>query len=124
MHFNLTPIVKRPRPYANAGRSYHSTPLALDFDHHAFKRADVVKKYRRDLDPKARALIRDNRPYEKDRSEQIFHMVVSLHEVGATLNEIASVVWDSPYFQDKYPDDIRALDAELSRILSKIGGES
>lgn len=122
VHRNRNRIRDRPAPPAVNGRSYGSKPLVLDFDHKAHKRLDVLKKYRRDLDPKARALIRDKRVYEKDRSDQIFHMVAGLHEVGATADEIASVIWNSPYFQDKYPGDLNALRAELSRILSKIGG--
>lgn len=119
---NWRRIADRPEPLAIKGRSYSAKPLLLDFDHKAHKRLDVIKKYRRDLDPKARSLIRDKKAYEQDRSDQIFHIVVGLHEVGANINEIASVVWDSPYFQDKHPDDLGALDAELSRIMAKIGG--
>lgn len=122
LHYNERPIKTRPEPFKIEARSYGSKPLVLDFDHKAHKRLDVVKKYRAKLDPKARALIRDKKAYEGDRSDQIFHMVVGLHEVGATIDEIASVVWDSPYFQDKYPDDLGALNAELSRIMAKIGG--
>ncbi|MFK5979717.1 MAG: DNA-primase RepB domain-containing protein [Rhizobiaceae bacterium] len=124
VHCDLTPISKRPRPYKIKGRSYGSQIQVLDFDHKAHKRLDVLKKHCSKLDPKARVLIRDKRAHEKDRSAQIYHMVISLHEAGASLDEIASVIWDSPYFQDKYPDEIRALQAELSRIMSKIGGAS
>ncbi len=122
VHCDLTPITKRPKPYKIIGRSYGSQTQVLDFNHKAHKRLDVLKKHRSKLDPKARVLIRNNKAHEKDRSAQIFHMVISLYEAGASLDEIASVIWDSPYFQDKYPDDIGALHAELSRIMSKIGG--
>jgi hypothetical protein len=122
LHYDEKPITTRPKPFNIKGRSYSAEPLILDFDHKAHKRLDVLKKYRSDLDPKARVLIRHKKAYEKDRSDQIFHMVVGLHEVGATIDEIASVIWDSPYFQSKYPDNLGALDAELSRIMSKIGG--
>ncbi len=124
LHYNEHPIKTRPKPFNIKGRSYGSQTLALDFDHKAHKRLDVVKKYRAKLDPKARSLMRDKKAYEKNRSDQIFHMVVGLHEVDATTDEIASVIWDSPYFQDKYPDDLGALDAELSRIMSRIGSAS
>lgn len=120
VHYNERPIKTRPEPFKIDARSYGAKPLVLDFDHKAHKRLDVLKKYRRDLDPKARALIRHKKAYEPDRSDQIFHIVVGLREVGATTDEIASVVWDSPYFQDKYPDDLDVLDDELSRILSKL----
>lgn len=124
LHFNERPIKTRPEPFEVKGRSYSAKPTALQFNHKAHKRLDVLKKYRAKLDPKARSLIRDKKAYEPNRSGQIFHMVVGLYEVGATIDEIASVVWDSPYFRDKYPDDLSALDAELSRILGKIGGAS
>lgn len=124
LRFEPKPIEFRPRPVKARGRSYGAKPLVLDFDHKAHRPLDVLKKYRRDLDPKARALIRHKKAYEPDRSDQIFHIVVGLHEVGATADEIASVVWNSPYFQGKYPDDLDALDDELSRILAKIGGAS
>lgn len=48
-------------------------------------------------------------------------MVAGLREAGATLDEIASVIWSSPYFRDKYGDDVNALETEVSRIISKMG---
>lgn len=124
LHYDEASIKTRPEPYLIEGRSYNAKTLVLDFDHKAHKRSDVVKKYRAKLDPKARALMRHKKAYEKNRSDQIFHIVVGLHEVDATIDEIASVLWDNPYFQSKYPDNLGALDAELSRIMNKIGGES
>lgn len=47
-------------------------------------------------------------------------MVAGLHEAGATLDEIASVVWGSPYFRDKYGEDRNALETEVSRIIAKV----
>ena len=49
-------------------------------------------------------------------------MVAGLHEAGATLDEIASVIWSSPYFRDKYGDDQNALETEVSRIIARVGG--
>ncbi|ATN32985.1 hypothetical protein ACO34A_04115 [Rhizobium sp. ACO-34A] len=121
LHYDERPISARPKPFAVEGRSYGAATIMLDFDHKAFEPASVLKKYRRDLDPKARTLIRDKRVYENNRSAQIFHVTAALHEAGATLDEIASVVWRNPYFQDKYPNDLDALHDELSRILAKIG---
>lgn len=119
---NWRKVEERPEPFADGGRSHRN--LVLDFDHTAFTWDEVLKKYRRVLDPKARSLIRDRRVYEADRSEQIFHMVVGLYEVSASIDEIASVIWGSPYFQDKYHGNVVALHAELARILSKIGSDS
>ncbi len=49
-------------------------------------------------------------------------MVAGLHEAGATLDEIASVIWSSPYFREKYGDNQNALETEISRIIAKLGG--
>lgn len=124
LHFDETQIKARPKPFKIKGRSYDSIPLALDFNHKAHRTIDVLKKYRRDLDPKARSLIRHKRVHEGNRSSQIFHIVVGLWEVSATIDEMASVIWNSPYFQDKYPNCLGALDAELSRIISKLESKS
>ena len=48
-------------------------------------------------------------------------MVAGLHEAGATLDEIASVIWSSPYFRDKHGDDLNALETEISRIIARVG---
>jgi len=48
-------------------------------------------------------------------------MVAGLHEAGATVDEIASVVWTSPYFRDKYGEDEEALETEISRIIARVG---
>lgn len=49
-------------------------------------------------------------------------MVAGLSEAGATLDEIASVIWSSPYFRDKYGEDLNALETEVSRIIARVGG--
>jgi len=49
-------------------------------------------------------------------------MVTELFEAGATLDEIASVIWDSPYFLDKYGQNRKALERQISNIVNKIGG--
>lgn len=123
-HRDWNRVEERPEIGGTSGKRKGINATVLDFDHEAFEKEDVLRKYRRDLHPKARALIRNSKAYEPDRSAQIYHMVTSLKEAGAFPDEIASVIWNSPYFQDKYPDDVRALHAELSRILSKIGRAS
>lgn len=124
VHRDWNRVVERPEIIGANGKRKGTNASVLDLDHEAFDKADVLGRYRRGLDPKARALIRNKKAYEPDRSAQIYHMVKSLHDAGASSDEIASVIWNSPYFQDKYPDDIRALHAELSRIFSKIGQAS
>ncbi|MFK5981156.1 MAG: hypothetical protein QM488_19990 [Rhizobiaceae bacterium] len=92
--------------------------------HKAHDRIKVLKKYRLKLERTTRQLMRDNKAWAPDRSSRVFAMVAGLHEARASLDKIASVIWSSPYFQDKYPDNVDALHAEISRIMSKIGGAS
>ncbi|MEQ8659148.1 MAG: DNA-primase RepB domain-containing protein [Hyphomicrobiales bacterium] len=122
IHYDEQPIKTRPEPFTIRGRSYSAKALALDFDHKAHKRLDVLKKYKAKLDPKARALIRHSKAYEPDRSAQVFHIIVGLHEVGATIDEIASVLWDSPYFIEKHGQDIGKLNDEIGRVVGKLEG--
>jgi len=56
-----------------------------------------------------------------NRSDRVFAMVAGLHEAGATLDEVASVIWTSPYFRDKHGADPVALETEISRIIAKMG---
>jgi hypothetical protein len=79
----------------------------------------VLRKLKRKLDPIVRSLSRDKSVRMRDRSKQIYVMIAGLHRAGATPNEIASVIWNSAYFQSKYGKSLVALQAEISRILSK-----
>lgn len=81
---------------------------------------EVFKKYEKKLHRKARALIRHTRVTEKDRSSCIHLMIASLHEAGASPDEIASIMWNSPYFTEKHGYHLDRLDGEISRITSKL----
>ncbi|NNU81057.1 hypothetical protein HMH01_11470 [Halovulum dunhuangense] len=109
---------KRPEPLPDIQRA---EPEALAMNPHAHDRLAVLRKYRSKLDTSTRHLIRHNRVMAPDRSSRIFAMVAGLYEAGATLDEIASVIWSSPYFRDKYGDDQNALEAEVSRIIARVG---
>jgi hypothetical protein len=53
-------------------------------------------------------------------------IVAALHHAGATPDEVAAVVWRSPYFIEKYAhleDRLGKLNEEISRILAKIGAD-
>ena len=50
------------------------------------------------------------------RSQMIFMVVAELYDAGATRDEIAAVVWRSPYFVSKHDQSIDRLDSELIRI--------
>lgn len=99
-----------------------STPIpSADADPTKFNSADIIKKYRGDLHPKARTLMRNRKAYEPNRSAQIFHMIAALYEVGASHDEIASVIWPNPYFVEKHGHDIGKLNEEIARVVGKLG---
>lgn len=115
---------ERPEPTPDNGRAHDVAAQALDMNPHAHERLDVLRKHRSKLSASARTVIRHNRVLALDRSKWIFMMVAELHEAGATLDEIASVVWGSPYFRDKYGNNLNALERQVSNIIAKIGGQN
>ena len=78
----------------------------------------VVAKYRRRLRPRHVALMTADAMISgpNKRSQMIFVIAAELYDAGAQWDEIAAVVWRSPYFIDKHGKSIDRLDAELSRI--------
>ncbi len=123
VHFDPSPIPARPKLLTGQHGVGVAEPKALDMNPHAHDRLAVLKKYRSKLDTSTRHLIRHNRVQASDRSSRIFAMVAGLHEAGAMLDEIASVIWNSPYFRDKYGEDQKALETEVSRIIARVGAE-
>ena len=115
---------ERPEPTPDNGRTHNVAAQALDMNPHAHERLDVLRKHRSKLSASARTVIRHNRVLAPDRSKWIFMMVAELHEAGATLDEIARVVWGSPYFRDKYGNNLNALERQVSNIIAKIGGQN
>jgi hypothetical protein len=113
---------KRPKLVPEKRRLRSVTSQSLEMNPNAHKRLDVWRKYRSKLSVSARTVIRHNNVLAPDRSKWIFVMVTELFEAGATLDEIASVIWDSPYFLDKYGQNRKALERQISNIISKIGG--
>ena len=51
-----------------------------------------------------------------NRSRMIFLIAVHLYEAGATRDEVAAVVWRSPYFVSKHGHNVDRLESELGRI--------
>ena len=121
LHFDLQPISARPPLRADQERSCGALAKQLDMNPHAHDPMSVLKKYRFKLNASTRSLIRHRRVMASDRSNRVFAMVAGLHEAGATLDEIASVIWASPYFSDKYGDSLNALETEVSRIIARVG---
>jgi len=121
VHFDPNPIMDRPKLLTDRHGVGAAEPESLDMNPHAHDPLTVLRKYRSKLTASTRSLIRHNRVKASDRSNRIFAMVAGLHEAGATLDEIASVIWSSPYFRDKYGDDQNALETEISRIIARLG---
>ena len=120
LKFDLAGLKERPK-LLSGQRSRNRTKLeSEELNPDAHLKLDVWRKYRRKLNASTSSLIRHNTARAHDRSNRIFAMVAGLHEAGATLDEIASVVWASPYFRDKYGDSLHALEAEVLRIIAKV----
>lgn len=80
---------------------------------------DVLKRYRKDLHPKVIYLLRNKKAYEPDRSACLYHIISGLLEAGADADEIAAVLWQSPYFISKHGQRLTKLNEELARVMAK-----
>ena len=82
----------------------------------------VAKRYRRGVGGDRYRLMTDAFVISSDRSRCIFMIAAALLDAGASADEIASVIWHSPYFVSKYGQSRTKLNEELSRILGKLRG--
>lgn len=117
---DFTPISTRP---VSDGVSVDRVPVKhsrVQIDPFKHDPDKVLRKMKGKLDPTVLWLIRHKSERMPDRSKQIYFMVGGLYEARATRNEIASVVWRSPYFQSKYGEDLVALQSEILRIVAKL----
>jgi hypothetical protein len=121
VHFDPSPITARPKLLTGQDGTHAAEPEALDMNPLAHDRFEVWRKYKTKLDASASSLMRHDTVLANDRSARRYAMVAGLHEAGASLDEIASVIWTSPYFRDKYGDDQNALETEVSRIIARLG---
>jgi len=80
----------------------------------------VIQQYKAALAPNRRRLMEHASVQCRDRSRIIFMIVAALHDAGATPNEIAAVVWRSPYFISKFGRHRGRLADEIRRIIPKI----
>ncbi|MCM2291429.1 RepB family DNA primase [Allorhizobium sp. BGMRC 0089] len=115
-------IASRPQTLEGIRYSVPTALPAIDVDPTTHDRNAVLKRYFKSLHPKVRTLIRSKKAYEPDRSAQVYHMIVGLHEAGATSDEIGSVLWQNPYFIDKYGRDANRLNDEIFRVIGKMEG--
>ncbi len=115
-----TAIIARPLPLKVARQLPFSAMPDIKADPGKHDPNAVLKRYGKSLHPKVRALIRNRKTYEQNRSAQIFHIIAGLHEAGAAADEIACVLWHSPYFLEKHGRDVGKLNEELSRVIGKL----
>jgi hypothetical protein len=93
-----------------------------DLDPMACDPRAVVTKYKRRLKPQHVSLMTEKIMMSEvnSRYRMVFIIVAELYDAGASWNEIASVVWASPYFVSKRGKRIDRLVSELSRIADYI----
>lgn len=120
---NWERIAERPKRTPDRGRKHGVLAQTLEMNPYAHDRLDVLRKYSSKLSASARTVIRHDRVMAPDRSKWIFVMVTELFEAGAATDEIACVVWGSPYFLDKYGENQKALKRQVSNIIGKIGDQ-
>ncbi len=118
--WDWTKVVARPLPLDRDRFKMTHSFLDVTTDPTRYNREKVRKRYAKNLHPKARTLMGNRKAYEPNNSAQIFHMVAALHEAGANTDEIACVLWTSPYFVEKHGQNLRKLNEEIARILGKL----
>jgi hypothetical protein len=116
-------IEARPVPLPSRRKNARVSTADIDVDPTLHDRAEVIKRYRKDLHVKARYLMGNRKVCEPDRSACIYFMIRALHEAGASPDEIASVIWTSPYFVEKHGQRLNKLNEEIARILEKAEAE-
>jgi hypothetical protein len=117
-----TEVASRPLPLKGARRRWPAHLADIDANPGKHDRDAVLKRYGKKLHAKVRTLIRNRKAYEPDRSACIFHIIAGLHEAGASIDEIAAVLWRNAYFLEKHGSDINKLNDELSRVIGKLEG--
>jgi len=69
---------------------------------------------------KARDLLRHDRVRVPDRSRQVFIMIKAMFDAHLPVDDIACLIWHSPYFREKHGMDVNMLEREIQNILSKL----
>lgn len=95
--------------------------LTKAIDPTKFDRRLVIEKYAKLLAPKRLRVMEHTSVQSRDRSKIIFMIVAALHDAGAVPNEIAAVIWSSPYFTEKFGKHRGRLTEEIGRIIMKLG---
>jgi hypothetical protein len=83
----------------------------------------VIKKFRRSVGLEVGLLMTDKRVRRLDRSKRVFQIIVRLVEVGATDDEIGSVLSVNAYFVDKWGTGVVAMEQQIAKVRAKIGAD-
>lgn len=121
LEMNLKPITGRPKLVqgVNLGGSPKTegakTVIAL---HHKWPNS-IVSKYKFKIHSKTRSFLLSKKAYAPDRSKWIYMMIADLHKAGASREEIATCLWSNPYFVEKHGQNVKKLNEEIHRVISK-----
>jgi len=80
----------------------------------------VAENYRERVSPQCYDIMRDRRERRNDAPQCITRIVRALNRAGASVDEIAAVVWRSPYFISRYGQTREKLTAVLRVRLRSI----
>lgn len=119
-----TEIVSRPLRLKSAPHDLPNGTVIVDVDPEKHNPRNVLERYRASLHAKVRYLIGNRTVKERNRSAQVFHMIAGLYEAGASQDEIACVIWNSPYFLEKHGKNLSKLKDEIGRVISKLESKS
>ncbi len=112
-----TRMIRKSKPTARSSGKYRTIPEGDQY------RRKVHAKHYGALTMMPRVLLGHDKVLYPDKSDAIFAMVAGLIEAGAKRREIATAVWNSVYFINKHGRNRPALEAELTRIIDKVGSD-
>lgn len=121
---DLSPI--DPRPLLRLAPKIRATNQAIDVGDFDLDRDPITlfkKHWRRIKHSKAQAMLLHRKVFVKDRSVQIFIMIKGLAEASVPWDDIACMIWHSPYFREKHGSNINALESEIQRAMNKFEPE-
>jgi hypothetical protein len=110
---------QRKRPKMHGGKARPKSRTSPPRFGNPFKhgRYSVVEEYKDRLSRAGYNIIRHRSVISYNRSRTIARIIRELDDAGASVNEIAAVVWRSPYFLSKYGARLDRLKAVLKRNL-------
>jgi hypothetical protein len=110
----------QPSPDARATTGPQDAGDAAEVDPLKHDWQTVVAKYAPRLKTVHRRIMTAVSLESPNRSRMIFMIAAELYDAGAEWDEIAAVVWRSPYFIDKHDQSIDRLESELRRIKKRL----